>query len=257
MTAKLTFLGTGGGRFVTSRQIHATGGWILKMDNEMLHIDPGPGALVRAKQYKVDLSKLTGILVSHCHPDHYTDAKVVIEAMTQGTTKKKGVLLTNETIINGLEPEFVSFFSKYHLSALEKYKILKPKDKTNIGKIEITATKTIHGDPKGIGFIFKGSSTIGYTSDGEYFNGLGKQFSDCDYLILNLLRPRNSEWPKHMNSRDAVKILKEVKPKLAILQHFGFLMMNGIAEKEGKWIEKESGIKTIVAKDGQSVCSLF
>ena len=246
---KITFLGTGGGRFVIIKQLRASGGCILEMDGEMLHIDPGPGALVRAKQFAVNLSKLTGILVSHCHPDHYTDLEFVVEAMTEGTKKKRGVLITNEYVIKGGD-EFRKVISDYHLKCLERYEILNPGDKTHIGKIEITGVKAKHSEPKTLGFVFKGSKTIGATSDGEYYKGQEKHFRGCDYLLVNCLRTRHEDWPGHMNAHQAKELIGKAKPGLAILKDFGMKMLRGNAEKEAKWIQETTGVKTIAARDG-------
>jgi phosphoribosyl 1,2-cyclic phosphodiesterase len=249
---KITFLGTGGGRVVVSNQVRATGGWILEMDGEMLHIDPGPGALVRAKQYGVRLKYLTGLLVSHCHPDHYSDLEVAIEAMTLGTTRKKGTLITNEFAIKGGE-NFHPIVSRYHLNALKKHHALKPGESASIGRIKVTATKTKHGNARAIGFVFKGSKTIGYTSDGEYYPGMEDRFRGCDCLVMNCLRPRNNTWPEHMNINQAARLVMAVKPRLAVLNHFGMLMIRAGVEKETAWIEKDTGIDTIAAKDGMVI----
>ncbi len=249
---KITFLGTAGGRFVIIDQIRASGGWILEMDGEMLHIDPGPGALVRAKQYGIDLKKLTGVLVSHAHPDHYTDAEVVLEAMTAGATKKRGILIGNEHAING-GSAYRPAFSPYHLKAVERHEILEPRKETNIGRIKVTATKTSHGEDKGIGFVFSGSRKIGYPSDGEYFPGQEEPFRGCDYLILNVTRPRDNPWQGHMDSSQACELIRRASPKKAIIQHFGMLMLRGVAEREAEWIERETGTETMVARDGMRV----
>jgi len=55
----------------------------------------------------------------------------------------------------------------------------------------------------------------------------------------------------HMTADKAKILVGRAKPKLAILQHFGMKMLFGVAEKEAKWIEQETGIKTIAARDGQ------
>ncbi len=89
---RLTLLGTGGGRFATVTQERATGGVYLE-DGVSLHIDPGPGSLVMMKRARLDPMRTDGILVSHCHPDHYTDAEVLLEAMTNGTQTQRGFLL--------------------------------------------------------------------------------------------------------------------------------------------------------------------
>ncbi len=247
-SAKIIFLGTGGGRFVVLNQLLATGGFILEMDGQVIHIDPGPGALVRAKEYGFNLRKLTGVVVSHRHPDHYNDACMVIEAMTEGARKKKGVLIGSDCIINGDKKDY-PVVSKYHLNAVEKYFVMKPGDKINVGGIEVCATPTRHAEESGIGFVFRGSKVVGYTSDGEYFECQEKYFHACDCLIINCLRPGNDKWPGHMNAAMAAKLVKLAKPKMAVLQHFGMKMFR-IALREAERIGKETGIKTMAAKDG-------
>ena len=46
MEGFIKFFGTGGARFVASRQLRATGGLWLKYKETNLYIDPGPGAIV-------------------------------------------------------------------------------------------------------------------------------------------------------------------------------------------------------------------
>lgn len=92
---EIVFLGTGGGRFVTIMQKRATGGFRINLENLNICIDPGPGSLVRARYYKQNPQNLKCLLISHNHPDHCTDAPVVIEAITRGTTKQRGHLLAS------------------------------------------------------------------------------------------------------------------------------------------------------------------
>ncbi len=251
---EILFLGTGGGRYVTIKQLLATGGIIIKLNSKYFHIDPGPGTLVRAKQFNFDLSKIEYLLVSHCHPDHYIDAEMVIEAMTQGGNKKKGFLITNKTCYYGKEEEgFGKVFSPYHLNCLEESYVLDWDEDVKIKDIKIKATKTKHSEPKGLGFVIEGEKIVGYTGDGTYFEGQEDYFKGCDVLILNSLRPRGDNQYKHMNIDMAEELIKKAKPKLAILQHFGARLLFGIAQVEAKKIEKNTGIKTIAAKDGQKI----
>ncbi len=240
---RITFAGTGGGRFVVISQVRATGGIIIDMDSELIHIDPGPGALVRAREYNIRLRKLTAVLVSHAHPDHYCDAEMVIEAMTVGSQKKRGMLVTNRAVLDRI--------SGYHLSALQKVVTLSPGESTQLGRIKITATPTKHTEKTGIGFVLEGSHKIGYTSDGEYFKGQEEWFKGCDVLILNCLRPRTESWPDHMDAGQAKTLIELTKPGLAILTHFGMRMVKGVAEREADWIARQTGIKTVAARDGQ------
>jgi len=255
ITMKITFLGTGGARFVTIMQIRATGGWILWLDGEMIHVDPGPGALVRAKEYGVNLRKLTGIAISHAHPDHTTDAQVVLEAMTEGALKKKGVVIGNELVFKGSD-EFVPVFSNYHMRTIERHEIMEPGKKASIGKVSVEAVAAKHSEPKCLGYVFSGEGMkVGYTADGEYYQGQEKHFKGCDYLLINCHRPRDSPLKGYMDSEGARKLIEAAKPGAAILTHFGMRMIRGVAEREARWIEDKTGIKTIAARDGMVIDS--
>jgi len=248
---KLTFLGTGGGRFVMITQARATAGFIIESKNLKMYVDPGPGALVRAQQYKIKLNKLNSIFVSHAHPDHCNDLDVVVEAMTYGATEKRGFLISNENVIKGSE-DFRAGISNYHLKLLEKYYIAKPDEEFNFLNIKLRTTKCKHDETKCIGFVLEDEKTIGYTADTEYYEGLENYFKNCDCLIINCLRPWNSKPYGHMTSDKAKILIEKAKPKLAILQHFGMKMIFGNAERDSKLIERDTGIRTIVAKDGES-----
>jgi len=249
---RMIFLGTGGGRITVTQQLRATGGIILELDGQTIHIDPGPGALVRAKEHGINLEKVTCVVVSHAHPDHYADAEMVIEAMTQGATHEGGVFIGNEHAING-GADYRPVVSPYHLRTLKKHHAMKPGDVVNLGNVKVTAVPTSHGEPKTIGFVFEGSRKIGYTSDGSYFSGQENHFKGCDYLILNVLRPRSKDWPRHMNTDQAARLVELAEPKTAIITHFGILMLKAGPAKEAKYIEEKTGVKTIAAKDGMVI----
>ena len=82
MSFRITFLGTGGGRYTTMYQIRSTGGMLIEHDGRFLHVDPGPGALTQMQRIHYDLHETESLIVSHCHPDHYSDAESVLEGMS-------------------------------------------------------------------------------------------------------------------------------------------------------------------------------
>lgn len=253
MQPKIIFLGTGGARIVVNKQIRATGGIILQYGDEQLHIDPGPGALIRAKQYGVDLERNTAILVSHNHPDHCNDMNIVIDAMTIGGIKKKGILIANKTVIKGTAEEY-PLLTTYHKNCLEKVTILEPGKKVKLNDIIVTATNAKHEDPNSIGFrIMTPKFTLGYTSDTEWFRGIEKEYKGCDVIIINNLKPLGNKYKGHFSSADSIKLLQKVKPKLAILQHFGMSMLRANPLYEAREIQKQSGVQTIAATDGMTI----
>jgi len=92
--AFIKFLGTAGARIVVFKQLRASGGLWLSANGTELLIDPGPGSLLRALSSRPSLSpaRLDGVLITHRHLDHAADVNVIIEAMTEGGFKRRGVL---------------------------------------------------------------------------------------------------------------------------------------------------------------------
>lgn len=250
--AIITFLGTAGGRFATILQERATGG-IYIQDCINIHLDPGPGALLKAKEFGIDALKTDAILVSHCHPDHYNDAEILIEAMTTGGLNKKGYLIGSESVVNGVA-NYDCCLSNYHKSKVAKLVAMKSGDEILIGNLKILATSSFHSDPSAIGFkFFTKNGIISYISDTSLNEEVIKQHKNARLLIISLMRPLNLRIPFHLSTEDALEIVKEIAPELAILTHFGMRIIKDIPDKDAEYIYKNSQIKTISAKDGMKV----
>ena len=250
---KITFLGVGGGRIVVTNQIRATGGFMIKLGEHQIHVDPGPGAIARARQYDVREASTDIVFVSHRHIDHANDVNAVIDAITLGGIHKRGILISTKAVISGVgkESPWLNSFYKRQLKACF---VLRVGDNVRIGDLNFVATKTQHDEPYNIGFRLEGLGiTIGYTSDTAYWPGLAKEFKGCSLLILNVLRPGRDRWKTHMCSEDAIKLLSQVRPELAIIQHFGAKMLRANPLYEAREIQRRTGVRTIAAVDGMQI----
>ena len=191
--SKITFLGTAGDSFVVSKQIRSSGGIIIQSGSVQLHLDPGPGALVKAAETKINLRANTAILVSNSSIINCNDVNAVIDAMTYGGLDKKGVLVTNQTVVNGTE-EIKPYITNFHQKCLERIIILKKDQKLGIEDIEIHATPAFNNDENAIGFkIFLPDLVLGYPSNTKYSKELKKIYQECDVLILNVVAPANEK----------------------------------------------------------------
>lgn len=252
---QIVFIGTGGGRVNLVKQFRGTGGFRINTGIN-IHVDPGPGALLGSLKFRQDPEKIDLLFVSHVHIDHSNDANLMIEAMSEYALKKKGILLASKSVIKG-DGGFEPPVSKYHLKKLAKSVVMKPGASFSHKGVRITATKTKHDDRTAIGFTLETEGKrVGYTSDTEYLKGLGSVYKGCDYLIVNNLKPKLDGIPDHLSSEDTVKILKEARPKKAILSHLGAGFLKRPAELEANMIEEESGVRTIAARDGMKLGDL-
>ncbi len=251
---EIIFLGTGGGRFATLTQKRRTAGIRIIGEDLNLHLDPGPGALVYSISEGLDPQKLNAVFVSHCHPDHYTDAEVLIEAMTRGMTKKRGVLAASKSVLKGssvCEPSI----SKYHQQMPEKVVEAVPNLKFQVANLGVSVTEARHTDPDAVGFRFETKEYGGfaYTSDTEYFEGIGKYYQGVRLLLLCVMRPAGKPWEGHMTTEDAIKIVEEARPEMAVLTHLGMQMIFQGPIREAKLIEEKTGTPTVAAIDGMRI----
>jgi len=245
----IKFLGTAGARFVVTKQLRSSGGLWLSVGKTNLYIDPGPGALVRClnSKPKLEPSTLDGILLTHRHLDHSGDVNVMIEAMTEGGFKKRGVLFAPR---EALEEDPVVL--KYVRSYVEKVEVLKENLDYRIGEIQFsTACRHQHrAETYGINFKIKPRS-VSLVTDTKFFPELPNLYRG-EILVIHVVRlkPVGDDPIDHLSVEDVKTILKKAKPKLAILTHFGMTMIKAKPWVVAEELEKELGLRVIAASDG-------
>ena len=251
---EIVFLGTGGGRFTTITQKRQTGGIRIISNRLNIHVDPGPGALVYSLNAGLNPQKLKAVLVSHRHPDHYSDAEILVEAMTRGMLKKRGLVAAPPNILFG-NTETGPAISAYHQQMVEAVITAKPGVSFAISDTKVVATEAKHTDPQAVGFRFEipEVGAIGYTADTEYFEGIEKEYMGVRILIISVMRPLGSPWTGHMTPEEAIKIVDAVKPEMAVATHFGMKMLFSGPNREIKLIEEKTGVPTVAAFDGMKL----
>ncbi len=254
MTFKITFLGTGGGRHSAMYQTRCTGGMLIEHDGgHHLHIDPGPGALTQMKNIHYDPARTDSVIVSHAHPDHYSDAEVVIEGMTHGGWVKRGHIYGSQTVLegsSGLGP----CISSHHIGIAEKAIIFEPGDVLDIDGLRTEICKADHSDPTNVGFKFITEyGTVSYVSDTQYSNDIADQYVGSRVLILPVTTPFDIRINFHLCTEDAIRFIERVKPELTIFIHLGIVMIHEGASKQAQMAEDATGLKTIAGEDRMTI----
>ncbi|MBU0758136.1 MAG: MBL fold metallo-hydrolase [Nanoarchaeota archaeon] len=253
MGDSIIFLGTGGDSIVVGKQYRASGGIIIQTEGNQFHLDPGPGALVQAKMYGINLRENTAVLVSHNHINHANDVNAVISAMTHNGLDKKGVLIGNNSALNGGEGQ-EPFVHSFYKKCVERYIALDAGSKVGINHIDIRLMLTKHSDENGVGFKFNAQRfTLSYTSDTLYTKEIADQYLNSDILIMNVVHPRGVEGGKNSNTDDAQRFIEHIKPKLAIITHFGVKMLQADPLYEARELQKNSKTTVVCAKDGLAI----
>jgi len=244
MADTITFLGTAGARFVVISQLLASGGLWLNLGGTEILLDPGPGCIVQTTKRKLRADKLSAIILSHRHLDHAADTNIMIEAMTEGGFKPRGRLFAPA---DALETEPVIF--SYLRDFLDGIEVLEEGKSYSVGNISFdTPIRHIH-PVETYGLRFRtGEHTFSYIADSRYFDGLCQNYGG-ELLIINVvfLEPRPID---HLSLPDAEHIIRELKPKVAILTHFGMSMWRAKPWEIAERLSEETGVKVIAARDG-------
>jgi len=241
----ITFLGTAGARFVVTKQLLASGGLWLSLGGIEILVDPGPGCIVQSTKRKLRAEKLSAIILSHRHLDHSADTNIMVEAMTQGGFKQRGWLFAPT---DALESEPVIF--SYLKNSLDGIEVLQEGKSYQIGNISFT-TPIRHIHPvETYGMIFTTAEhTFSYITDSRYFDGLCQSYAS-ELLIINVVLLEVRQQIDHLSVADAKHIITELKPKVAILTHFGMGMWQAKAWEIAQRLSQETGDRVLAARDG-------
>jgi|TARA_Y100000310_G_C20643384_1_gene795222 ribonuclease BN (tRNA processing enzyme) len=206
-----------------------------------------------AKETGVNLRANTALLATHNHINHCNDINAVIDAMTYGGFDKKGVLVANNTVVNG-SMHYDPFLQKYYKDFLERFIVLGEGRRVGINNVEIQAIKAKHSEPDAIGFKFiTPDYTLVYTGDTMYSIEAIDQYDGANVLILNVPYLKKDEGKHGLCKEDAVKIIRRVNPRLAIITHFGINFLKADPLYVMREIQKETDCQVIAAKDGMVV----
>ncbi len=176
----------------------------------------------------------------------------MVEAMTNGGHSRHGKLFAPAAALD-TEPVIFSYLRGY----LESVEVLREGESYRIGEVFVsTPVRHIHGTET-YGMVFKTEKhSFSYIADTKYFEDIGKYYKN-DLLIINVVfleaRP-HSDNPltpaDHLAVPDAEQIINEIKPKTAILSHFGMGVWRANPQKIAAELTEKTGVNVIAARDG-------
>jgi ribonuclease BN (tRNA processing enzyme) len=149
---------------------------------------------------------------------------------------------------------------------------MEPGGSFGINGLVLEAVEARHSETDGVGVRVSVPEVgdVGYTSDTGFFEGLGGLYSGVRVLIACAMWPRKEHLRYHLNADEVRRIVEEVKPGVVLLTHFGRIveevkpgvvllthfgmkMVNAGPEEEAAYIEEETGVPAVAARDGMRV----
>jgi Tfp pilus assembly protein PilF/ribonuclease BN (tRNA processing enzyme) len=243
------------------------GGYFLKWHGYGIVIDPGFDFLRNFHDTAYHGREINAVVVSHNHPDHNSDLKDIDDlcyelykrlAAKKGSDGQPYVLLWDQDT-NGATKFGFEKPKHRHEPVVLASGFPQPIDlRDHVAKIpvRITPFKVNHGIdvPHAMGMLVelltktgKPAMRIGYTADTAHFPDLHKHLLNCDVLIAHISQPSIEELQDasklkdvHLGYRGTALLLKECKPKLALIGEFwaGFTdlrisLVKGLRQRSG------------------------
>jgi len=242
---RLTFMGTAGARFMVAKQVAASGGLFIEEGNTRISLDPGPGAIVQYAKREVDLTTIDAIVVSHRHLDHVGDVNVMIEAMTDGGFSHRGVLFCPSDALDD-DPVVLKYVRRFPREIVR----LAPETSYSVNGVTFTTSGRHAHQVETYGFRF--GNRLGWVTDSAYYEAIAEQHKADVMVIHTVLLNSRAELP-HLSVADAERIIREAKPRLALLTHYGMTVWRANPQEIAADMTQRLGTEVQAAHDGMSI----
>lgn len=218
---RLTILGSG-------TNVHPTrsaSGYLVRTDRAIL-LDFGPRTLTNLIKTGVNRHRITHILFSHFHADHFSDfITFFFDAMI--FTKYQGGKRPPLTVIGprGTRQLFRALFAALPGFSRAPFS-LHFKEVSDrpfwIGTTKILPQTVIHSPRLHcLGYRLEyGGKALAYSGDSQYCNSLVRLCGDADLAVLDCSFPANRPGPVHLHAGQCGQVAQEAGVGQLVLSHF-------------------------------------
>src|SRR3989344_9675913 len=173
--------------------------------------------------------------------------------MPHSGIEQRGILLASKPVVHSVDHHH-PFLTTYHQGLLERIIPLEKDHKVGIELVEINTLSAEHTDPYALGFkFFCPKFTLAYSGDTKLTPKLLEEMAGSDIVILNVPYPGEKGTGMNLDTNAAIHIISTVRPRLAILTHFGTEMLKADPIEEARQVQRITGVQTIAARDGLKI----
>lgn len=218
---RLTILGSGTNLHPT----RAAAGYLVRTDHNIL-LDFGPRTLMNLIKTGVNRHRITHILFSHFHADHFSDFitfffDAVIYTKYGGGHRPGLTLIGPKGMIRLFRSIMRSFpsFSSAPFQVAMKEVSGKP---FSIGDTCIIPTPMVHvPDLSSVGYRieYRGNAVV-YSGDAQYCDALVSLCTDADLAVLDCSFPANRPGAAHLHAGQCGQVANEAGVGQLVLSHF-------------------------------------
>jgi ribonuclease BN (tRNA processing enzyme) len=213
---KLIVLGSG--TCVPSLQRNAPG-YYLEAEGCQVLVDCGSGTLLQLEKTGRSYKDIDAVFITHKHPDHFADLMPFLQALVATPRFRR----TKDLFISGPK-DFMEYYEASIVSVLgtpKEFSLITVEaiGEQDFGPFHITTAKTVHAsDSISYRFEHKGTSVV-YTGDADYDEGLIAHARDADLFITDCSFPDSEKSKGHLSAKECGIIAQKAGVKKLMLSH--------------------------------------
>jgi len=169
----------------------------------------------------------------------------MVEAMTEGGFAHRGRLFCPSDALDD-DPVVLQYLRRFPQEVVR----LQPETAYSVNGLEFSTSPRHLHQVETYGFRF--GDKLGWVTDSAYYDGIAEQHKAEVMVIHVVLMQCRAELP-HLCLDDAERIIREAKPRLAILTHYGMTVWRAHPWELAAGLTQRLGVEVKAARDGMSV----
>ena len=189
----------------------ACSGYLVRFAGTAIWLDAGSGSLANLQRF-IGLDDLDAVVISHAHPDHFTDLEGYCVALKWGLKRQGPAVYAPE----GLE----ELMRIGRSSSAVKWRTIDDKSNLQIGGVHLSFSRTDHPVPTFATRIDAGRVSLGYSADTgpawEFASlGRGVDLALCEATFLS----DQEGSVQHMSARQAGHTASRAGARRLVITH--------------------------------------
>ena len=189
----------------------ACSGYLVRSGGTVIWLDAGSGTLARLQEH-VSLDEIDAVVISHSHPDHWTDIEGLAVAF-RWVLKRNGPTVFAPEGIRGL-------MRVGGASRVLRWVPVEDGSKVKVGPISMSFHRTDHPVPTFAVRMEAGGSSLGYSADSGPAWSLSSLGPGLDLALCEATFLADKEGTvQHLSARQAGRTAQEAGVKRLVLTH--------------------------------------